>query len=234
MDLAIKDRGWISKPLGIWHVGEQFGDDELRIIFVGKPHRGEPWAGTNKTRYSGSNLLVENEHSKYAIAENRATELYHKASWPYWLYTKEIVTRIYGDEKIAWDKIGFTNLVKCTVSDNTDHTLDSMKQNCVMELGVIWKELEVLKAKNVILYLGPYYDYCISNEILYKYLGVERIDEKTDSKWSIPVGQKRCLWWDRQLFLKTGGSIRFLRVSHPERMKKFDYVEAISNWLKQR
>jgi len=39
------------------------------------------------------------------------------------------------------------------------------------------------------------------------------------------------LWWDREIILKSGEMVRILRVSHPERMKKNDYVKNISDWL---
>ncbi|HZK54253.1 MAG TPA: hypothetical protein VFC84_08685 [Desulfosporosinus sp.] len=222
---------WISEPLALWHVGEEFLEDNLRVVFVGKPHRGEPWTPDEDSRYEGKNQLVKTNSSTYGIAENCATWLFHTGKGPYWRYTKEITAGLFGNEETAWDKIAMSNLIKCTVSNKEDKTTESMKQKCVNELGIIWKELQLIGAKNVIIYSGPSYDHVISDDLMRKFWDVERIDEKTDNKHRIPVGRKNCLWWDREIILKSGEMLRILRVSHPERMRKNDYVKNISDWL---
>ncbi len=58
----------IRNPLAVWHVGSEFRASKIRLLFVGKPHRGKPGI----IRPSG---LID--------PRERVKELRHM-SWPYW------------------------------------------------------------------------------------------------------------------------------------------------------
>ena len=98
-----------------------------------------------------------------------------------------------------------------------------MKIHCIDKLQVIWKEIEILKPKRVIFYTARYYDDFIRK---FKPNGCIEIVDVIDN-------YNDC-WWHRK-FLDDNGNIifDFLRIYHPERKTKEDYVAKVVNWLKE-
>src|SRR5690348_9918761 len=88
----------IRNPLAIWHVGASFATSNIRVLFIGKPHRGKPGI----IRPSG------------LIDPRKKVESLRDKAWPYWSYTREIARQIFGDREDGWNRIALTNLVKCT------------------------------------------------------------------------------------------------------------------------
>lgn len=190
----------LSLPVSIWQVGDEYFDSEYKILFVGKVARGTP-----------GDLCGD-----FMDATERADELYQNAGWAYWNYTKTIAERIYNEN--AWEKIAFTNMVKCNNSDTIDTTTDSMRDFC---LSVLKEEIKILKPKNIVFYTKGY-----DNQI------EKLFDTVLDSETKeVFIGKKKMRSWTFRGMIDNNLS-RVIRVGHPERMKKEDYVNHIVNFIK--
>ncbi|RTZ58750.1 MAG: hypothetical protein DSZ31_05230, partial [Gammaproteobacteria bacterium] len=194
-------------PLGFWHIGKFYSHERIKILFAGKPHRGTPY-----------DKIIRGKNFTVAKAENVAKNLFFNVSWPYWSYTKEILKKIFHtDEKGAWERLAFMNVIKCTVPQNSskDNTPGFLKNFCLREFGIFWKELKLLKPTHTILYLGKLYDAYITNETIETFLKSNKIEEITSENYYIHIGKKKCWWWYRIIYLSTREKIHFLRICHP-------------------
>jgi hypothetical protein len=131
----------LRHPLLPWVVGPRFNESTERILFVGKPHRGTPGVKLTSGLINPSDMVLELWNEK----------------WPYWSYTREVAEKLYGSDAINF--IAFTNLIKCTnvgaddgESTAMDKTTYSMAECCVLKLGVIWKEIELIKPRTLVFY----------------------------------------------------------------------------------
>lgn len=212
----------IRHPLLPYHVGDRYWNSSERILFVGKSHRGIP--GT--VRPSG----VQD-------ARTAAKKYFFDYSTAYWIYTREIATRIYGDGVAAWDHIAMTNLIKCTNVEGEDPgramdaTTQKMASSCVSQLQVLAREICLLKPYNVVCYTYSFYRDLLPYLVLEP--GVSWFDV-TSPENRLPCGAKSIGWWDRRCSTSWCSELRFLVVGHPERMAKKDYTEKILKWLKRR
>lgn len=191
----------LSLPVSIWQVGDEYFQSEYKILFVGKVARGTPGKF----------------YKDFMDSTTRADELYQNAGWAYWNYTKTITERIYNEN--AWEKIAFTNMVKCNNSDTIDTTTDSMRDFC---LSVLKEEIKILKPKNIVFYTKGY-----DSQIEKLFDAV--LDSETEEVF---IGKKKMSSWTFRGMIDNNLS-RVIRVGHPERMKKEDYVNHIVNYIKQ-
>jgi len=223
---------FMSEPLSIWHVGQKYFESDVRILFVGKPHRGEPYNSEENSDFPNlNNQLLETEDYILGIAENLAAELFYNSGWAYWEYTKQILGKIFDSVDEGWKKVAITNLIKCTNTKTEDKTEEIMKKNCIEKLGIVWKEIDILKPTNVVLYLGPDYDEFIENKMLKKFLNINKIEEVYNKDHFINIGNKKCRCWERNLLLNCGKEINLLRISHPQFMNKKEYINEIKKWV---
>lgn len=190
----------LSPPVSIWQVGDEYYDSEYKILFVGKVARGTPGE----------------KYGDFMDATKRADELYQNVGWAYWNYTKAIANSLYGGN--AWERIAFTNMVKCNSSDTVDTTTDSMRNFC---LHILKEEIKKLKPKNIVFYTKGYdsqieklFDIIINSETKY-----------------VPIGKKQMSSWTFEGMLGDD-VVRCIRVGHPERMKKEDFVNHVVDYLK--
>ena len=195
----------IRHPLLPWLVGSQFSDSRDRILFVGKPHRGLP-----------GEVLPSGIIDPTDMVSNNLWGI----NWPYWSYTRQIAENLYG--RNAHEFIAFSNLIKCTNvgaddgdSTSTDKTTYMMSECCVLKLGVIWKEIEYLKARTVI-----FYTYGLFRDMLQDIpIAIDgSIQETTTKNHSVPCRNKRLGWWERACRTAWTDNLRILVVGHPERM----------------
>jgi len=208
---CLKCDATVRYPLSAWHVGNDFQKSPRRLLFIGKPHRGKP----GKIRRSG-------------VLDPRDTvDRLKDYSWPYWSYTREIATKLFGDRDRGWDAIALTNLVKCTrVSggSSVDRTTEQMVRSCLIDVGALSAEVEMLKPTHLIFYTGKLFPVLLSE------MEIEGSSNWHDVKrTSIPCGTKRMLWWDRKI-RTSWGTLRALVTGHPERMKKEAFTRAIARW----
>jgi len=206
----------LKHPLLPWIAGSHFHKTEERIIFVGKPHRGIP----GKIRPSG---IIDPTEKIFG------PEGLWNVNWPYWSYTREIAENLY--EIDAAESICLSNLIKCTNTYDSDATTREMAVGCIKNLGVIWKEIETIKARTVVFYTYSLYPELLQ-EIPCALPGSVR--EITPYEHSVPCRNKMLGWWERTCDTAWCNNLRLLVVGHPERMGRAEYVQILSNWLRKR
>lgn len=204
-----------SKPISIWKIGEDFKNETNKILFVGKVHRG------NIEYEATINDLFKDSTKKgdYLLKNSR---------WAYWSYTREIIKNIYGSFEKGKEKIAFTNLIKCNKSLTEDKTTEFTKKSCLSDLKVVWREIEILKPTKIIFYTNTDYD-----NFLLDYKPTEFFKDLTNKQNKKKIGAKFMPWWNRVFFDQNGDVLsEFLRIGHPERLKKDDFVNKVSNWAR--
>lgn len=203
----------LEKPLSIYFIGENFLSSNDTILFVGKTAVGGEGIGdfiddtfTDATNFGKLSLDLEEEY-----ATRRA----------FYSYTNEIVKRYYGSYDEGSKFVALTNIVKCNNTSTNDETTYSVKQHCIDKLGVIWKEVEILKPKRIIFYTGRHYDDFIENFRPTNFFSFADIaDDETNC------------WWHRKFTDKDGGTIcELLRIFHPMLQGKENYVTKVVSWL---
>ena len=202
-----------KQPLLPWQIGSNFFTPEGGIFIAGKPHRGVPGDVLD------SGIIDGREVGKH---------LFFNESWPYWSYTKEALNAIYHSPENSWEHIAFSNIVKCTNTDSTDKTTWDCAKKCITENKVIFEEIELLKPRKVVFFTWSMHRNLLT-EIPF---AIEKtIENITDSNFQKKCGAKQLGWWDRSFVATWGEKIDLLVVGHPERMKKNEYVEILSEWL---
>ena len=205
----------LSSPNSMWKVGQNFSYQNNKILFVGKVARGENTGPKIDNLFEDSTALGD--------------KLLLESSWAYWNYTREIIKNIYGNIESGKEKIAFTNMVKCNDSINTDKTTGTTKNHCIEQLGVIWNEIKLLRPNKIIFYTHFDYDrYITSFRPTYKFRDITNITNR------IKIGAKKMPWWERAFYDENGNiDTEFLRIGHPERKNKIDFVREVTNWIKR-
>jgi len=207
--------GELEIPLSIYFIGEKFYSSEDTVLFVGKTAVGGEGIGevvddffTDSTEFGKQSLDLEEEWST-----RRA----------FYSYTNEIIKRYYGSYEVGSQFAALTNIVKCNNGSTTDQTTYEIKQHCINDLKVIWKEVEILRPKRIIFYTGRDYD--------------DFIDAFKPNNFTTCVDVEddeiNC-WWHRK-FMNVDGSTacEILRIYHPSRQGKEEYVSKVVDWLRK-
>ena len=203
----------IKHPLLPWLVGRDFHKTKEKIVFVGKPHRGAPGDVLDSGILDPTSCV------------GGSNGLWHH-SWAYWRYTKEIADRLYNGN--GFNSIVFTNSIKCTNTDSLDATTPLMAQMCISELGVIWREFEIIKPLTAIFYTYNLYPELLRS-IPIAIPGT--VKEITPYGYRIPCGKKQLGWWERSCKTSWAENFRILVIGHPERMKKVDFINHVIQWV---
>lgn len=211
----------LKHPLLPWWVGKDYGADEKKVLFVGKPHRARGGRLPGEILPSG------------IIDPSAEIESYWKEHWAYWRATRLIAENLFGEH--GHDRIALTNLIKCTnvgasAADtrSTDRTTKCMADSCVGKLGVAWREIGILKPTYVVFYTFSMY------RQLLEYIPDAKpgsIKDITGIDHRVPCGAKSLGWWDRKAVVPWAPEFRILVVGHPERMQRLGYVDRVTNWL---
>jgi len=212
--------GDMERPLSIYYIGEKFEDGDS-IFFVGKTAVGGESIGeviansfTDATDFGEESIDGEEENSIVRA---------------FYSYTHAIIESYYGDYETGKKFIALSNIVKCNNGTTNDTTSNSVKDFCINKLGVIWKEVELLSPKRVIFYTYKEYDNFIDS---FRPKNCVRFEDLSNK--NIKIGNKNCLWWHRRFFDKEDVIIcDFLRLNHPQRMYKDDYVDSVLDWLNE-
>lgn len=211
----------IKHPLLPWLVGSDYWRTEERLLFVGKPHRGKP-----------GDILRSG-----LIDPTNEVEGLVKKHWPYWKYTKEIAERIFGSSDNLWDKVAFTNIIKCTNvrankdSGTADRTSHVMAQCCIGDLKVVFHEIRRLEPRTIIFYTFSLYRELLRE--LPSEWALKSVDVTSENK-KVRCGKKQLHWWERSVVTTWHDHVRVLVVGHPERMAKKEYVELLANWINRK
>lgn len=201
--------GLYSKAVGCWFVGNVFESQEKRLLFIGKNARGMP-----------AEKYAENQNDKGFLEEFRCSrDGLWSVGWPYWRYTSEISRRLFGEA--GMEAVAFTNMVKCNGSDTVDTTTASMKDYCINGLRVVRKEIEIIRPTHIIFYTHTQYDDWIPT--VFDEIYCLRSENKIIGQKLMPYDEYDC---------KIGNAgIKALRIGHPERMKKEDYISSVVDWV---
>lgn len=200
----------LSKPVGCWLIGKKFKKQQKRILFVGKNARG---FHDNDNKGEG----------KYLDVFDCARSLWSE-SWAYWSYTAEIVRNYFHEDSPEY--ISFTNLIKCNNSDGRDTTSDSMKEQCIKKKKVLKKEILIIEPTHIIFYTAKDYDKYFFPHVFDEFTPIN----KTTNKTTKLIGEKNMPWLEATAKIDKY-DFHVLRVGHPERKKKEDFVNAILDWL---
>ena len=198
-----------SKAVGCWFVGNAYEEQKKRILFIGKNARGMPAKG-----------YEENQNEKGFLDEFRYTrDGLWDVSWSYWNYTRAICKELFGS--LGMEAVAFTNMVKCNGSDTVDTTTESMKEYCIKDLGVVSKEIEIIKPTHIICYTHTYYDAWLP--FSFDRMNCLKSEYKAIGKKYMPYAEYDC---------ELGSSkIKVLRIGHPERLNKEDYISTVVDWV---
>ncbi len=184
------------------------------ILFVGKVARGD---------CLGPEIADQLEDVTAFGASSIA-----ERSWPYYAYTRAIIERVYGDLATGIRHVSFTNMVKCNNETTPDTSDRTSKEFCIAKNRFIWEEIEVIRPRLVIFYTGTAYDDFIDG-----YMPVYASTRQNNENRRVVVGKKTMPWWSRSFYDDQQREVlKFLRVGHPERKKKEDYVDAVSRWIR--
>lgn len=93
--------------------------------------------------------------------------------------------------------------------------------NCIVELKLLRKEIEVIKPTHIIFYTSKDYDTYFRNIF-------DEFTILTDTKKN--VGKKTMPWLEADAKVNRN-VIKILRTGHPERKKKQDFVNSIVQWI---
>ena len=209
------NEGALGKPLSIYFIGDNFHASDDTILFVGKTAVGGEGIGpfidnlfTDATEFGELSLDLK---EKYATGR------------AFYSYTNEIIKQYYGSYEIGKQFIALTNLVKCNNASTNDETPPHVMQHCINDLKVTWREIEILKPKRIIFYTARGYDDFIDNFEPIEYF--EYIDVAND--------ESNC-WWHRKFLDENKNTIcDFLRIFHPSRKNKEEYVSNVVEWLNE-
>lgn len=198
----------LSRPIGLWFVGNRFVDNKYRILFIGKNARGEP--GEPDGAFMNQFNFVRNC-------------LWDK-KWAYWGYTRAITEKVFGERDDLEEDIAFTNIVKCNISDTIDNTPELLRNNCVNEMKVIQNEIEIINPNIIIMYTANEYDKEMEK--------IFTLSEVKDTR--VKVGKRDMPWREANIVYGNNRNGRLLRVGHPERKKKegeTGFVTLVSTWI---
>lgn len=196
----------LSFPATIWGIGKDYADSEYKLLFVGKNARGNPGKKVDSAGFLDCRDMADNLWNK---------------PWAYYSYVKNIAEKIYPYSGI--NSISYTNILKCNNSWSTTKDIANklQKDNCIKNMQVIKKEVQILNPQKIIFLTSWYYDEYFS----FIFDKMKIIDDSTEQ-----IGKKKMPWKD---FVGTVGNnqIEVLRIGHPERLKKDDFVNKVCNWI---
>lgn len=206
-------------PVSIFVVGKNFRNEKYKVMFVGK------------TVLGGWNTDPKDSESSFVCAKT-------EGFLPFWSATdinqciKEVCQKLWleNDAGEIWNKIAFTNIVKCTTSEETDKTPATLKNNCILKARFFEKEVEVIKPTHIIFFTSRSYDKYIDKlDFGYRF---KNVTNRTHKK-------EETIWWHRQFLTNGKVKMHFLRVYHPgfygrkSQEAKENFAENIANWIKK-
>jgi hypothetical protein len=210
--------GIVTNALSPYLISENFDSTKKKIMFVGKVARGSGFGEKMETDYY-ENVLKKGE------------ELLREEGWHFFSYTREIIKLYFGDFETGIKSTSFTNLMKCNNDTDLDTTPYQAKVYCINQNQFIWKEIEIIEPQKIIFYTHNQYDDFIDN---FKPKNSFRQEDYLNRNHSITIGAKYSLHWHRKFYNEDNKVImEFLRVSHPNRMKKQPYIKMILDWLNE-
>jgi hypothetical protein len=155
---------YISKPQPMPYIGPDFYRSEHRLMFVGIETYGNwpPRKSLHKTGYKGEFGTAEVKRLFFEREKKESGIIYS----PFWRWVRTISTEVTSptrDPQEAFRCIAYSNLHKCQVRDkptkeifnDSNYQLDELSfRNCIQRAGWIYKEIEEIGPKNIIVFAG--------------------------------------------------------------------------------
>lgn len=217
----------LAGPISYFHIGLNFNGDKDKIVFIGK----NSWydkEGYQEERYLKECFADARKTGRVSINGNGENAI----KTQYWSYIRNLTEKLYGNIRDGKESIAVTNMVKCNTTGEKekngsyDKTQNNIIDNCINFNKVIQNEIEILNPTHIVFMTGKSYDKYINS---FNYGRVEYIvgEDKNISK-----GNENAIWsQSRTFFNKDGTNVLFtLRISHPERKKKSNYINNIISW----
>lgn len=143
-----------DRPLSFYFVGDKFKQGEDTILFAGKTAVGgnefapEYQISSKDDPFSDATKFGE---ASLDLSEDNAKRR------PFYNYTHATIEKYYGTYKDGKKYVALTNIVKCNNTTTNDTTAYHVKDYCINQLGVIWKEVELLSPKRVVFYTNKFH-----------------------------------------------------------------------------
>lgn len=198
----------ISLPQPIPYIGPNFTSDKYKMMFIGK---------------DTYNNQLYNKKSKKKISyfETETVEdLYNSDKGPFWVWVREISSKVLKKKENVLPYLAYTNLLKCQIRKDTLKNpnwkyYEPAAIYCIQKLGWIYKEISYVKPKNVIIFIGTDRDYALTKLFLKTENG-ELIKKFDFSRYKIKKINKR--FSDNFLFVhikEHQTKTRFILTIHP-------------------
>lgn len=212
-----KETNICTTPLSPYFINDEKINPDERIMFIGKTARGSGFGEETDIFFEDVTAF--------------GNEFIRNSSWAYYSYTREIIEKYFGNIDSGIKYITYSNLMKCNNESTQDTTPYIAKQYCLNENKFIWKEIDIIQPKRLIIYSNRFYDDFIEN---FRPMNCDHFKDVTDKFNKVEVGEKYALYWHREFFDKNGKLIcAFLRTSHPERLNKKKFVQNVLTFLKE-
>lgn len=195
----------MSNPQPIPYIGPNFGQDPYGILFYGI----ETW--DNFPRIEGSK-------ADYNVFSTKQVEkLYFENYSPFWFWVAAIAEKVLlPNFGFPFAHIAYSNLIKCQARKENNfysphYELSETSLNCIRKAGWIFREINRIGAKNIVIFSGIKKDFFLARLLLNmdNHIDITKFDYRnvTDSR----KFDKRN---DLFVHLKVG-DIRFIITNHP-------------------
>jgi hypothetical protein len=199
------------------YIGSQFYNNKYQIMFIGK--------GTyNNDKSRGYDVFPTKQVRNLFLNDN----------YSFWDWVREINKSIFDNEsaKEVFPYFAYSNVHKCqavpkgwTFNDTPDYIIDeNVSTNCITNAGWIYREINEIAPKNVVLFLGFQWDHYLAklflqNEKLIKKFNYDYYIKKSSDKDRIKYLKKRKSgdYKDDDYFIHLrDGNRRFIITNHPQ------------------
>jgi len=215
----------MSKPQPIPYIGPNFYKDERRLMFVGIETycNWPPRKGRSKTGYCEfGTAQVER------LFFRKSPEVSGIEYSPFWEWVRIISTEVLSHNKNhveAFTRIAYSNLHKCqskrkgsTRDDfcrSSYQITEELSRNCIQKAGWIYREIDEIKAKNIIIFSGRKNQGLLARLFLGDDEG--RLLKKFDyGNYDLPPSQREKRK-SRDIFVHLrDGARRFIVTNHPQ------------------
>lgn len=215
----------LQNPIHTWLIGDEFEQSSLRILIVTKTAiNDDSWTekyNINKEILCGLSDL--NETAIWLLKYKRRSPTLRRIS--------KIAKAIHNDPDNCYNRIAWTNLIKCNSGTTQDTTSDAMADSCLNIQGFIWKEIELLRPTHILFLTGTKYDSYIGNEFKNK------MDKYIYSSEKYGIMDHKMNVWEFTVKNKINGDcFKCVRTWHPQNRKKgmtdYFYVQSLVDWIR--